>query len=124
MCLGPPAVRRKCHRAEPDGLGAYAFRADPRRVVESLLPMVALARSHHAPKVCPYRLSHRHPSIASPGKPSWFALVVTMTANYKVVKFATHDSEFPRMTDVGSSFSENPIHRKPSFREHPFSDSR
>src|SRR4028119_78586 len=103
MGLGPPAVGRKCHRAEPDGLRAYALGADPRCVVESLLPVVALPRSHHAPEVGPYRLSHRHPSIASPGKPSWFALIVTMTANYKVVKFATHDTEFPRTLLLGSS---------------------
>src|SRR5215207_10814256 len=104
MGLGPPAVRRKCHRAEPDGLGAYALGADPRCVVESLLPVVALPRSYHAPKICPCRLSHSYLSIASPGKPSWLALIVTMTADYKVVKFATYDTEFPRMSIVGISF--------------------
>src|SRR4051794_15799847 len=48
MGLGPPAVRRKRHRTEPDSLGAYAFRADPWGVVEPLLAVVALPRSHHA----------------------------------------------------------------------------
>src|SRR5215204_1985762 len=107
MGLGPPALRRKRHRPEPDGLGAYALRADPRCVVESLLAMVALPRSHHAPKACPCRLSHSHSSKPYSGNPSWVASIVTMTPTYKVVKFATHATgvafEFPRMRFAGNS---------------------
>ena len=34
-----------------------------------------------------------------------------MAANYKVVKFATYDTELPRMLDTGSPVSENVITR-------------
>src|SRR5215207_170543 len=66
MGLGPPASWRERPRAEPDCLGARALCADSRGVVWSLLALVALPRSHHAPKICPCRAGHSHSSDPRP----------------------------------------------------------
>src|SRR3712207_4139151 len=67
MGLSTPAAWKERHRAKPDRLGADGLRAYPRRVVRSLLALVDLPCSHHAPKILePYRFSHSHSSKLLP----------------------------------------------------------
>ena len=94
--LGGYVVRAVTATGKPPALAPVALRADAHRIATSL-PM-------------DLRLGPLDTALHEPGKP--FGGSSRISASFTAPASALN---------TGSSVSENPIHRKPSFREDPFS---